>query len=214
MSVSTARLDRGEDKRAEILDAAAECFMLRGYYATSIDQIADFYGSTKGLIYYHFRSKTELFFEVYRRTISRTIERVAPIARTDEPASVRLRNMCRAHIQGIIDNLAAHHVSKHGVESHIASALTPEQNRDLRSLIALRDQYEAFFHDVIADGMKEGGMRPGDPSLAARTILGGLNGFSVWYRPRTKQSRAQRDQLVESVVDVILNGLVVDGAQV
>ncbi|MDN7177102.1 TetR/AcrR family transcriptional regulator [Caballeronia sp. SEWSISQ10-4 2] len=212
MSVSTGRLDRGEDKRAEILDAAAQCFMLRGYYATSIDQIADFYGSTKGLIYYHFRSKTELFFEVYRRTIVRTIERVRPIASTNESASVRLRNMCRAHVHGIIDNLANHHVSKQGVESHITSALTPDQNKDLRSLIALRDDYEAFFHDVIADGMKEGVMRSGDPSLAARTILGGLNGFSVWYRPRPKQSRAQQDHLVEQVVDVILNGLVIDGA--
>ena len=210
MNVSTARLDRGEDKRAEILDAAAECLMLRGYYATSIDQIAEFCGSTKGLIYYHFRSKTELFFEVYRRTISRTIERVTPIARTDEPASVRLRNMCQAHVHGIIDNLAVHHVSKHGVESHITSALTPEQNRDLRSLIALRDEYETFFRDVIAHGMKEGVMRPGDPSLTARTILGGLNGFSVWYRPCPEQSRAQRDQLVEAVVDVVFNGLVVD----
>lgn len=201
------RSERDEAKKAEIMDAAAQCFMERGFEATTIDKIADSYGSTKGLIYYHFRSKADLFFEVYRRAISRTIARAEPIALGAGRAAERLRAMSRGHLLGVMQNLAYHHVSKQGVEMHLASALTPEQNEILRDLIKLRDVYEALYVKVLSDGVKDGTIRCSDAALTARTILGGLNGYSVWYRFRAGQSRKSREALAEQVVDVVLGGV-------
>jgi AcrR family transcriptional regulator len=53
------RLSRDE-RRAQILDAAAEVFAERGYEATSIDEVAEAAGISKPVIYDHFDSKKDL----------------------------------------------------------------------------------------------------------------------------------------------------------
>ena len=50
----------GSDTRERLLDAALELVNLRGFAATSIDQILERVGVTKGAFFHHFRSKNEL----------------------------------------------------------------------------------------------------------------------------------------------------------
>src|SRR5919198_4165120 len=56
---SRRRLTRDE-RRAQILDAAAGVFAERGYEGTSIDEVADAAGISKPVIYDHFDSKKDL----------------------------------------------------------------------------------------------------------------------------------------------------------
>ena len=42
-----------QDRREEVLAAAAECFMRRGYEQTSMDDVAETLGATKGRVYHH-----------------------------------------------------------------------------------------------------------------------------------------------------------------
>lgn len=51
-----------EDTRRRILDAATELFNERGYAGTSIRDITERLGMTKGALYYHFASKDELLY--------------------------------------------------------------------------------------------------------------------------------------------------------
>ena len=53
------------NRRALILDTAAQLFVKQGYDATSVRQIADEVGCTEAALYYHFKDgKRELFREV------------------------------------------------------------------------------------------------------------------------------------------------------
>lgn len=184
--------------------------MMRGYDATTIDQIAERNGSTKGLIYYHFSSKTDLFFAVYELAMRRTIDRVSPIMELDLPAAEKLRRLCIGHIIGLMRNLAYHHVAKQGVELHLLSALTAEQQKRMRSMFKLRDQYEGFFVQVLEAGREDGTLASDDAKLAARTILGSLNGVSIWYRPRSSQTIAQREEMAARITSLIIHGVVKD----
>ena len=61
------RLTREESKartRAELLRAADRLFLRRGFVATSLSEIADEAGLTKGAVYSNFASKEELFLAV------------------------------------------------------------------------------------------------------------------------------------------------------
>ncbi len=60
------------DKASAILDAAAHVFMESGFAAASLDDISEAYGATKGIIYYHFKNKSALFFAVQRRAMEMT----------------------------------------------------------------------------------------------------------------------------------------------
>jgi len=54
-----------ENRREAIFSAAVKCFNKNGYYKTSMDMIAERAKMTKRGVYYHFKSKDELFIELF-----------------------------------------------------------------------------------------------------------------------------------------------------
>jgi AcrR family transcriptional regulator len=63
-----------ERTREKLLATAEECFLERGYHATSIDHIAKEASYTKGAVYGNFDSKEDLFLAVYERQVERGVE--------------------------------------------------------------------------------------------------------------------------------------------
>jgi AcrR family transcriptional regulator len=55
------------ETRETILRVAGELFAERGYQATSVADIASAAGATKGAVFHHFKSKDELFVEIWRQ---------------------------------------------------------------------------------------------------------------------------------------------------
>jgi len=53
-----------EVRRKEILDAAMRCYTKKGYHGTTMDDITRESGLTKGGIYWHFKSKREIYLEM------------------------------------------------------------------------------------------------------------------------------------------------------
>ena len=54
-----------ENRKEDIFTAAVQCFNQYGYYKTSMDLIAESAKMTKRGLYYHFKSKDELFIELF-----------------------------------------------------------------------------------------------------------------------------------------------------
>ena len=65
MAVRLSRAERRQQTREELLSAAEACFVSQGFHATSVDQVAEQAGYTKGAVYSNFASKEDLFFAVY-----------------------------------------------------------------------------------------------------------------------------------------------------
>jgi AcrR family transcriptional regulator len=69
-----AKPTRDEKKahtRRRLLDAAAEVFARRGFAATSLDEIADAAGFSKGAVYSNFAGKEDLFLSVLDEHVGR-----------------------------------------------------------------------------------------------------------------------------------------------
>src|SRR3954471_12026127 len=82
------------DKKQEILAKAAECFMEQGFHATTIDDVARRLGSTKGRIYHHYASKTDLFFDVHREGMDRLFRAIVPALQAPAMASLSCGRCC------------------------------------------------------------------------------------------------------------------------
>lgn len=54
-----------EVRRAQILEAALECFGESGLHAAKVSDIASASGLSKGAIYWHFKSKEEIFLALF-----------------------------------------------------------------------------------------------------------------------------------------------------
>jgi len=65
-----------KDRKEEIFEAALKCFNETGYYRTSIEKIIKKAKISKGGIYYHFKSKEELFLKLFTFRCDKYFEQV------------------------------------------------------------------------------------------------------------------------------------------
>ena len=78
MAARLSRAERREQTRQELISAAEACFVSQGFQASSVDEVAERAGYTKGAVYSNFASKEDLFFAVYERRIERMQIEVEP----------------------------------------------------------------------------------------------------------------------------------------
>lgn len=64
-----------EKRREQILKAAEKVIIKRGYRHTTMDQVARQARLTKGALYFHFKNKEDIFFELVKRVTTRNLER-------------------------------------------------------------------------------------------------------------------------------------------
>jgi TetR/AcrR family transcriptional repressor of mexJK operon len=97
-------INRGEAKRAAILDAAGRVFLAKGYVGTSMDEIAALAAVSKQTVYKHFRDKETLFHELITATVQRRGEPVveAPVLRGERPFDEELRAFARLLLHGVM----------------------------------------------------------------------------------------------------------------
>lgn len=69
------------DTRTLILQSAARIFAKFGYAGSTLDQIAQDAGMTKGAVYWHFSSKSDLYLELCDRSLKKLLERLPQHAR-------------------------------------------------------------------------------------------------------------------------------------
>jgi AcrR family transcriptional regulator len=200
------------DVKGRILDAAAEAFMVRGFANTTIDDIADEVGATKGLIYYHFRSKFDIFLAVYEDGMRRVRERVEPHVGAPGTGRQRLVAMSIAHLENLMTELGYHHVVHQGVRYQGSTALKVRQRDALAALNELRRDYERMFRRVITEGIADGSLREVDDALATRTLLSNLNAVDVWYHRIEGQTDEEIRELARQVVDLLVGGMAAAGA--
>ncbi|MFI5622216.1 TetR/AcrR family transcriptional regulator [Nocardioides sp. NPDC051685] len=67
--------------REQVLHAAAQLFVTKGFAATSTREIADRVGIRQASLYYHFTGKDEILAELLERSVRPTVDRIEQIER-------------------------------------------------------------------------------------------------------------------------------------
>ena len=192
----------------KLLDAAAKAFTVYGFAAASIDIIANSIGVTKGSVYYHYRSKADLFFAVHKRAMVTNLKAQAPVI-MDASLSPekKLYRMAYLHAMLMMDTIYYQRVTVQGIDLYQSVSTTPMEREALAEVIAMRDAYEQLFHQVIQEGIDVGVFSDIDGSVAAKGILGMLNWITVWYRPRETESTDFRSKVADQLAGQALGGI-------
>src|SRR5204862_132708 len=78
--------EKQEQTRGALLRAASKLFCKRGLEGTSIDEVAEAAGYTKGAFYANFKSKEELFLVMLDERFAKELERIdRTLSGTDDP---------------------------------------------------------------------------------------------------------------------------------
>ena len=196
-----------DNARAEILEAAAACFMERGYSETSIDDVARSLGATKGRIYHHFRSKADLFAEVFRTGMEMNYAVIEPCRSETGRAAIRWKRMARLHVLQMITTKAFQRAVWMGVEMHLRGATTPEQRNLFTELLKYRSDYGDIFRRVIVEARDEGDFSFTNVSITNQLMFMTLNSPIFWYAPRVGETRADIEDIAQQVVTCAWRGL-------
>jgi len=193
-----------------LLDAAAKIFTIYGFAAASIDVIAREIRATKGSVYYHYRSKAELFFAVHKRAMVSNLKAQLPIVQDSalDPRQ-KLLEMAHRHALTMMDALYYQRVTVQGVQLHQSISTTPQEREALTQVIAMRDAYESLFEHVLRDGIAQGQFFDLNVSLAAKSILGSLNWITVWYRPRDGELPSAKERIARQFARQAAHGVAV-----
>ena len=194
---AAARPPRQDNRRQQLLDAAAELFSERGFHTASMREMARAAGMLPGSIYYHFASKEELLLAVYAEGVRRIAARVDAAVAVEADPWARLRAACVAHLETLL--------SGSGYAKVVIRVLPQDGGAVAPQLVGLRDGYEQRFVDLV-DVLD----LPADVDRRALRLLliGGLNWAQTWYRPDGQPPRV----IAESFLAMLRGPLADDAA--
>ncbi|MEF2276974.1 TetR/AcrR family transcriptional regulator [Deinococcus sp. YIM 134068] len=184
-------------RREQIHDVASRLFSERGYHATSMRDLAGELGMQGGSLYAHISGKEDLLVEIVNRA-ARQFDAALFVLRDEAlPADAKLREAMYRHLSVVAGNMESATVFFHEWKH-----LSPEAYRHVTDW---RDTIDAFYRDLVRQGIGEGVFRADlDVRMAANLILSAVNWSYTWYRPGGPLS--PRD-VAEGYADMLLGGL-------
>ncbi|MGZ8260032.1 MAG: TetR family transcriptional regulator, partial [Caldimonas sp.] len=168
-----------DNRRGDLVRAAAQLFRQKGFDATTIRDIAGAVGMRSGSPFYHFASKHELLLAVMEEGLRLGLERTRAVV--DAPgltAVERFRRLVRAHF-GILHETGSDFIP---VMLYDWRSL-PAQHR--RRIVELKDRYDAIWQATL-DALHAEGRLGADPRIARLMVLGAINYSATWYRSRPR----------------------------
>ncbi len=207
--VSTVRAKRERRKEArpgELLAAALDLFVEKGYAATRVEEVAQRAGVSKGTLFLYFSSKEELFKAVVRENISGRFAEWGEELNTFEGSSEELLRYCLTSWWERIGNTQASGIPK----------LMMSEAGNFPDLVHFFQQEVVqpgndLIQRILQRGVARGELRAIDPVYGIYAILAPMVFLNMWKHGHGScgDRRIQLDpqQYIASQLHILLNGL-------
>jgi len=137
--------EQRNDKRARILDAAVKVFAERGYFSSTVAEIARAAGVADGTIYLYFKSKDDLLLRLFDEKMTQLLAEAKAALAEERDAPSRLKRFIQLHFSLVEKN------------PDLASVLVVELRQSAQFLkSADRQKLGAAYLDLIAQVVREG----------------------------------------------------------
>jgi AcrR family transcriptional regulator len=167
---------RAQDSRDEILRAATDLFANRGFHETSMAEVARAARVSKALIFWHFKSKEELFVAVLGKLLEPyVIDFAEEAGALDEKA--QLLKLIESYLEFVRENASS-------IRFFVAQILHDEGTKESLSnqILGLFDGYRSLVTDLIGRAQAKGMCScPFAAPAAAGFLLAALNGLLLGH---------------------------------
>ena len=142
--------DKGliETRRMEIVRAAVDLFVRKGFHKTTVREIAREFGMSVGTLYEYIRTKEDILFLVCDYIHASVRERVTPFLEPDTSSSASLKKAIDAYVR-IIDEMQDYIVFLY----QETKSLSPE---DRKYIFGAEVKMTAIFEDILKKGVVAG----------------------------------------------------------
>lgn len=188
-----------EARREQILDAAVRCFSKKGYHETTMDDVVRDASLSKGTLYWHFKSKGDLFRALAELWFAEIIEVLDRARSSEGPAADKLRSLVSA-----IDQSAMARPELVGplLEFYLMAVRDPELRLWFRGVY---EESAGLIRALIEEGIDQGEFRAADSGAVARLIMAYMDGALLhreFFEPAGSSSPAW-DELADTLVALL-----------
>ncbi len=195
---------RAEARPDEVLDAALDIFIAKGFAAARVEDIAKAAGLSKGAVYLYFPSKVAILEALVRRAIVPLVKAAGDLAsRQEGDPRHALASVLRFITKGLAD---PRHAAIPRIVLSEAGAFPELAAMYRREVI---DRGLGLMTALIARGVETGVFRPVDPELAVKNVIGPVLA-NVLLTQVFRFEPPDPERFIESHIDVLLNGLAMD----
>jgi AcrR family transcriptional regulator len=179
-----------------IKSVSVDLFFRKGYFATSISDIAKGSGIQKASIYYHYASKEELLYHILKSTMDDLTSYLKDSLLSVTGVEQRMRMAVCSHVRFHLERQKENFIANSELRG-----LTAEH---YQVIVKKRDEYEAIFQDLIRQGTDEGVFANVDVKILSYAILTLCTAGATWYKTT---GRLTVDEIADIYVGFILSGL-------
>ena len=199
------RRRRKAERPGEILEAAFSEFSRNGYAATTLDQIAERAGVTKGTIYVYFENKEHLFISMVRDITKGAQETMQELLETHEGSTA---DLLRAQFSFIYQHLVDDTRKREVLRMLIAEASRFPELADRYHEEILRPCLD-MLRRAIQRGIDRGEIR--NPSIidSPQLVIAPIALFDLWLMLFGDRQPLDLKTYFDAHLDLVLNGLLV-----
>ena len=200
------RRRRKAERPQEILEAAFAEFSRRGYAKTTLDQIAERAGVTKGTIYVYFENKEHLFISMVREATKATLGVVQDMFERHEGSTAAL---LRAQFSFIYQHIVEDERRREVVRMLIAEAPRFPELGDRYYQEILRPCLD-LLKQAIQRGVDRGEIRKSSIIKSPQVVIAPIALVDLWIMMFGDRQPLDLKAYFEAHLDLVLNGLLAE----
>ena len=205
--VSEARVETRRRRKAErpqeILEAAFVEFSRNGYATTTLDQIAERAGVTKGTIYVYFENKEHLFISMVREITKATLDTVQGMFESHEGSTA---DLLRTQFSFIYQHIVEDRRRREVVRMLIAEASRFPELADRYHQEILRPCLD-MLRQAIQRGMDRGEFRNSAIIDLPQIVIAPIALVDLWMMMFDDRQPLDLKAYFNAHLDLVLNGL-------
>ncbi len=197
------RRRRKAERPQEILEAAFVEFSRNGYAMTTLDQIAEGAGVTKGTIYVYFENKEHLFISMVREVTKATLDTVHEMLETHEGTTA---DLLRAQFSFIYQHIVEDRRRREVLRMLIAEAPRFPELADRYHQEILRPCLD-MLRQAIQRGMDRGEFRHSAIIDLPQIVIAPIALVDLWMMMFDDRQPLDMKAYFNAHLDLVLNGL-------
>jgi AcrR family transcriptional regulator len=183
--------------KERLLHVATRLFARHGFEGTSVQDIVDAAGVTKGAMYHYYGSKDDLLYEVYHQLLSMQTAHLEAIAAGPGTPEERLRAAACDVVITTLENL------DDGIVFFRSLHMLPDEKQ--AQVRAERRLYQEKFRALVDEGVAAGAFRSDITSdIVVHYFLSVVNQLGSWYKPEGSLSQTQ---VADLFTELFIGGL-------
>jgi TetR/AcrR family transcriptional regulator len=182
--------------KRDIFQSAIKIFSTNGYDAATMDEISSSAGVAKGTVYYHFKSKDEVFKYIITEGVKLIREQIEIIITGKGDYTYKLRELTKNQLKLVYENRDLFKVL-------MSQAWGGKiRHSELRELLK---EYMGDIEKFLMEAMENGIIKKCESSFITYMYFGTLGSVAVYNV--IKNDSMKLDEITDNFMDNLLNGI-------